>query len=173
MGAIVAVAIVVVAARQRPRGAIGSASTGTGSRRLLVIVIEPLEDPGAIREVADLASADRGDGGTEVMVLSPVRIGFLDRWASDVEGARREAQQRLVISVASLAAADVQAEARVGDEDPVQAVEDVIGGFPADEVVLVSAAGEEDEGVSAAADELRQRLRAHFRWIRVSGPRAR
>ena len=68
----------------------------------------------------------------EVLVLSPARIGFLDRWASDVEGARREAQRRLVISVAALATAGIDAEARVGDEDLVQAVEDQLGQLPGD-----------------------------------------
>ena len=38
----------------------------------------------------------------EVMILAPARIGFLDRWASDLEPARREAQKALVISVAWL-----------------------------------------------------------------------
>jgi hypothetical protein len=106
------------------------------------------------------------------MVLSPARIGFLDRWASDVEGARRDAQRRLVISVAALAAAGIEAEARVGDEDVVQAVEDQLGSFPATEVILVTAAGEDDEAASAAAEELRTRLRVGFRWL-VTGPAAR
>ncbi len=107
-----------------------------------------------------------------VMVLAPARIGFLDRWASDVETARRDAQQRLVISVASLAAAGVEAEARVGDEDVVQAVEDQLGSFPASEVILVSAGGEEDKAAAAAASELRARLKVGFRWV-VTGPAAR
>ena len=45
-------------------------------------------------------------------------------------------------TVAALAKAGVKAEARVGDEDVVQAVEDQLQTFPATEVVLVSADGD-------------------------------
>lgn len=166
-GALAAVAIVAVAANQQPRGTIG-ADDGA-DRRVLVVVGDPLEDTAAVEEVAAVV---RTNGASEVMVLAPARIGFLDRWASDVEAARREAQRRLVISVASLAAAGVEAEARVGDEDVVQAVEDQLGSFPAAEVILVSAGGEEDPAAAAAARELRSRLRAKFRWV-LSGPAAR
>jgi hypothetical protein len=167
-GALAAVAIVVVAVRQRPRGAIG-AQESTDARRVLVVVGDPLEDPAAIEEVA---GAVRGARAAGVMVLAPAKIGFLDRWASDVEAARRDAQRRLVISVASLAAAGVEAEARVGDEDVVQAVEDQLGSFAATEVILVSSTSEDDHAVAAAASELRSRLRGKFRLV-LSGPAAR
>jgi len=166
-GALVAVAILVFAARQRPDEAIEPAGRDSGRRHVLVVVTDPLEDATAIEQVSTTADGQRA----ELMVLSPARIGFLDRWASDVEGARREAQQRLVISVATLAAAGIEAEARVGDEDVVQAVEDQLGSFPASEVVLVSAAGD-DEGTADAARELQARLRTGFRWV-VTGPAAR
>ncbi len=162
MGALVAVAIVVFAVRQRPRDAIEPADADPSARRVLVVVGDPLEEPAAIEQVA---SAVRGVSGAAAMVLAPARIGFLDRWASDIETARRDAQQRLVISVASLAAAGIEAEARVGDEDVVQAVEDQLVSFPASEVILVSAGGEEDKAASAAAAELRTRLRVDFRWV--------
>lgn len=168
MGALVAVAIVVFAVRQRPHDAIEPAEADSPARRVLVVTGDPLEEPAAVEQVV---SAIRGAGGAAVMVLAPARIGFLDRWASDVETARRDAQRRLVISVAALAAAGIEAEARVGDEDVVQAVEDQLGSFPASEVILVSAGGEEDRAASAAAAELRTRLRAGFRWV-VTGPPA-
>jgi hypothetical protein len=167
-GALAAVAIVVVAVRQRPRGEIG-AEEGTDARRVLIVVGDPLEDLAAIEEVA---AAVRGSRAEAVMVLAPARIGFLDRWASDVEAARRDAQRRLVISVASLAAAGVEAEARVGDEDVVQAVEDQLGSFAATEVILVSSSSEDDHAVAAAASELRSRLRGKFRLV-LSDPAAR
>jgi hypothetical protein len=168
-GALVAVAIIYVAVRQRPRGPIGTARSEPGGRQVLVVLGDPLEDPVAVERIVD---AVKGGGPAKVMVLSPARIGFLDRWASDVEGARRDAQRRLVIAVAALAAAGIEAEARVGDEDLVQAVEDQLGSFAATDVVLVTAAGEDDATTAAAADELRSRLRADFRWL-VTGPAAR
>jgi hypothetical protein len=177
VGALAAVGIVVVAVRWRPRGAIGRAPGGLERRGLLVVVTSSVDDPQAIREIAATAKGPGEGSGSagpaEVLVLSPALIGFLDRWASDVDGARREAQRRLVITVAALAGAGVAAEARVGDEDLVQAVEDQIESFPATTVVLVTGRPEEDEAGQAAADELGRRLQAEFKRIVVSDRGAR
>jgi hypothetical protein len=162
VGALAAVGIVVLAARQRPRGAIGRPPPGDGKRKLLVVLGVALEDGKAVAQIA--ASASRDGGPADVLLLAPARIGFFDRWASDVEAARRDAQRRLVISVAALAAAGVEAEARVGDEDVVQAVEDQLESYAASEVVLAAPAGEDE----AAARELRERLQVPLRRIAVS-----
>lgn len=167
-GALAAVAIVAYAARQQPYEAIEPPLDASAKRHVLIVVAVPLEDLGAIAQIS--AALGREEAG--VMVLSPARIGFLNRWASDVEGARRDAQRRLVISVASLATAGIEAEARVGDEDVVQAVEDQLGTFPASEVIFVSAGGADDQGAAETARDLQARLRTDFRWI-VSGPAAR
>lgn len=168
VGAFVALGIVYTAVRQRPRGGIGPAPASADGQRVLVVLADRLEEPRAVEEVADSIAA--ADGEAAAMVLAPAHVGFLDRWASDVEAARREAQQRLVVSVAALAAAGVEAEARVGDEDIVQAVEDQLGSFPAAQVILVSASA--DAGATQAARELRARLRTGFRHV-VTGPAAR
>lgn len=173
VGALAAATIVVVAIRQSPRGAIGKPVAGS-ERRLLIVVSRPIDDAAAIRQIAEATKGgDDSAEPAEVIVLSPARIGFLDRWTSDVEPARREAQQRLVITVASLAKAGVVAEARVGDEDLVQAVEDQLQSFAASEVILVGADPGEDPAADAAALELEQRLRAGFQRLTVSGPAAR
>ena len=169
VGALVAVGIVYAAVRQRPQGGIGPSPASADHGRVLVVLADRLEQPGAVEAVAKIVS----DAGTEakVMALAPAHIGFLDRWASDVEAARREAQQRLVVSVAALAAAGVEAEARVGDEDIVQAVEDQLGSFPAADVILVSA-GAADAVAVRAARELRTRLRTGFHQV-LTDPAAR
>jgi hypothetical protein len=172
MGALVAVVIVYVAVRQRPRGALGRTGGAAGSARLLLVAACPVEESGVIAEVAALTTPRRGAAAT-VLVLAPARIGFLDRWASDVEGARTEAQRSLVITVASLAKAGIEAEARVGDEDLVQAVEDQLQSFDATDVLLVSEDAERDPGAADAAAELERRLRPRFRWLALSGPAAR
>jgi hypothetical protein len=174
-GALVAAGIIVITVRQRPLGPIGLVPPATARRRLLLVVDRPLEDAAAIAEVAARVEEDEGGGArgqAEVLVLAPASIGFLDRWASDLDAARREAQQRLVVTVASLAKAGVAAEARVGDEDPVQAVEDAVGSFVATEVVLVTGSADRDPAAAAAAAELEQRLRARFRWLVLSDPPA-
>jgi hypothetical protein len=165
-GALVTATVLVVAARQQPRGPIGS-SPARGERRVLLVVTCRVDEPAAVRQVAAAAGLATSGDDAGVLVLSPVRTRFLDRWASDVEGARRTAQEDLVATVAALAKAGIAAEARVGDEDVVQAVEDQLGSFAASEVVLVS--GEGDAGRTAAAAELEARLRPQFRHVVLDG----
>jgi hypothetical protein len=171
VGALVAVVIVAVAVRARPREAIGAAPTVGSGRRLLVVAACAVEDQAVIERIAAEAGADERRGPTEVLVLAPARIGFLDRWASDLEGARRTAQQNLVITVASLAKAGIAAEARVGDEDLVQAVEDVVSTFAATEVILVTAGPARDTAAVAAVAELDERLRVPL--LSLSDPATR
>jgi hypothetical protein len=165
IAALVAFAIVWVAARQRPLGPIGTPA-GDGRRHVLLVTTCPVDEPDTVRRIAAAARLGGGEDA-EVLVLSPARIGFLDRWASDVEGARRVAQQNLVATVAGLAKAGIAAEARVGDEDVVQAVEDQLQSFPADEVVLVS--GGEEQRDDAPGAELEARLRAEFHHVSLGG----
>src|SRR5262249_39252980 len=154
--------LVYVAAQMRPREGIGDAPDTLVRRRLLVVVGRPVDDPATTAAIAAEAGVDGTHDLAEVMILAPIRIGFLDRWASDLEPARREAQKALVLSVASLAKVGVVAEARVGDEDIVQAVEDQVGSFKASEVVLVTGTDEEDPAAANAAAELEERLRTGF-----------
>ncbi len=124
-----------------------------------------MEEPGAVAEIARVAELGTGED-VDVLVLAPARIRFFDRWASDVEPARQAAQRNLVATVAALAKAGVEAEARVGDEDIVQAVEDQLQTFPATEVVLVGGgAGASDE---QAAAELGRRLEAEFHRVTLA-----
>jgi hypothetical protein len=162
LGALAGVALVWIAVRMRPRGEIGASADPRLRRRLLVVVSRPLEDERTTAAIAAEAGIDGSRDLAEVMILAPARIGFLDRWASDLEPARHEAQETLVISVASLAKAGVVAEARVGDTDIVQAVEDQVGSFVATEVILVTGSDEEDPDAASAAAELAGRLRTAF-----------
>jgi hypothetical protein len=169
IASLVAFAIIWIAVRQSPRGPIGSLPEA-GRRNVLLVITCAVEEPGEVRRIAAAAGLG-GDDAASVLVLSPARIGFLDRWASDVESARRAAQENLVATVAALAKAGIAAEARVGDEDVVQAVEDQLQSFAASEVVLVGE-GEPSDADEDAAAELESRLRAEFRRVSLS-PAAR
>ena len=168
MAGLAGVGLVYWAVQMRPGGGIGEAPEAQVRRRLLVVVSRPVEDEATTNAIAAEAGIDGSRDLAEVLILAPARIGFLDRWASDLEPAREEAQKALVISVASLARAGVVAEARVGDEDIVQAVEDQVGSYPATEVILVTAADAEDPDAAHAAAELAGRLRTEFRRLVVS-----
>jgi len=165
-GALVAAAIIVIAVRQRPLGPIGATPAEDGARHVLLVLTCTVEEPADVRRLLAAAGLDGGRARADVLVLSPAEIGFLDRWASDVEGAREAAQQNLVATVTALAKAGIVAEARVGDEDVVQAIEDQLQSFAASEVVLVSEVGADH---SEAAAELRSRLRAEFRQVELGG----
>jgi hypothetical protein len=78
----------------------------------------------------------------------------VQRWLSDTDEARVEAQEQLAVSLATLATAGIRAEGRVVDEDPVQAIEDIAAQHGASRLVLVAGA-DQHEGVVA---ELEQRI---------------
>jgi hypothetical protein len=169
LGALAVLALIVVAVRQKPRGPIVSAPARDRKRHVLIVAATAVEEPSDVGRVADAAELNGSREGPDVLVLVPARIGFLDRWASDVESARHRAQERLVATVAALAKAGIAAEARVGDEDIVQATEDQLRSYPATEVVLVTGDGED---CGEAVAELGSRLRASFREVRVGGGEA-
>jgi len=96
-----------------------------------------------------------------VLVLTPNRSRFVDRWASDTDRSHEAAQQSLVLTLASLAKAGIDAKARVGDEDVVQAVDDELRSYPATRVVLVDHPGS-GAVEPTAAEQLRLRLQVPF-----------
>jgi hypothetical protein len=170
VGSIAVVVLVLVAVQQRPRGPIAGEDPGDGRRRVLLVVTRAVESPASVARIGRAAHLGEDGPMGGVLVLAPARIGFLDRWASDVEPARDAAQRSLVATVAALAKAGIEAEARVGDEDVVQAVEDQFQTFPATEVVLVSDAG--DAAAEKAAKELGSRLEPEFQHLTVEGEAA-
>lgn len=161
VGALAATAIVVMAVRNPPRRPIVPPASRDHRDHLLVVAGEPLEDSVVIEEIACAAQPPEGPAA-EVVVVAPARNSFLDRWTSDVAPGRERAQRSLVLSLASLATAGVDASARVGDEDLVQTVTDQLRDYPATGVILVS--GGDDAG-GAEARELRRRLRTPFRHL--------
>jgi hypothetical protein len=68
----------------------------------------------------------------EVLVVAPALNSAVRHWASDEDGARAAAQQRLKRSLAQLEGYGVAARGEVGDGDPLQAIEDALRTFGAD-----------------------------------------
>jgi hypothetical protein len=161
IGALAVGVIIFVTVRARPGGTIETAPVPDGRRHVLVVISRELEDPAAIDRIADEAGLREAEE-VELRVLAPASTGFLDRWASDTTRARTEAQRKLVIAVAALGRAHVEAEARVGDEDIVQAVEDQLRSFPATAVVLATGPSDADPEGERAARELESRLEQPF-----------
>lgn len=155
------VALAVVAILVIPRDPIGRTPHPELARRLLIATTFPIEDSESIQRVADEVKLGFDENDAEVRILTPATNTFLRRWATDLERARSRAQRDLVVSVASLTLAGVDASARVGDEDLVQAVEDELAGFDATEVFLVT----RDDPGSPAAEQLRGRLLPRFTHV--------
>lgn len=101
-------------------------------RHLLVIANETCAGAALLDEIRYRA----GDGNAEVLVVAPALTGPVRFWASDVDGARAQAQARLDASLAALATAGVSARGEIGDADPLQAIEDALRTFGADEIII-------------------------------------
>jgi hypothetical protein len=103
-----------------------------GERRILVIANETVG--GHVLRSAILAKSL--DVREEVLVVTPALNSPLRHWVSDDDGARAAAQERLDESLAKLLEAGVEARGEVGDGDPLQAMEDALRTFGADEIII-------------------------------------
>ncbi len=117
--------------RQRPPQAHVVHDEGP-SRKILVVANETVGG-GELRELL----GRRAEGTAEdVLVVCPALNSRVRTWMSDEDPARAEAQARLDRSLAQLAAVGVSARGEIGDGDPLQALEDALREFPADEIVV-------------------------------------
>lgn len=169
VGAIAAATILVLAARATFDEPIEVASAAADRFTMLVVVTTPVEEPrlaGAIVEIAAAgARTTRPDAQRkpDVLLLAPATNSGVAHWLSDLRRARFDAQRRLTLSLATLATADLDARGEVGDSDTVQAVEDTLRSFPAQEVVFVT--GGDGDG---AVQQVRRRLDRPVRVLEAS-----
>jgi hypothetical protein len=103
-----------------------------GERRILVVANETVGGH-TLRSMILERSLDVRE---EVLVVTPALNSPLKHWVSDEDGARAAAQERLDASLGRLADAGVQARGEVGDGDPLQAIEDALRTFGADEIII-------------------------------------
>ncbi len=101
-------------------------------RRILVIANETVG--GETLRKTILSKSE--DAREEVLIVTPALNSPLRHWVSDEDNARAAAQDRLQASLTRLADAGVQARGEVGDGDPLQAIEDALRTFGADEIVI-------------------------------------
>ncbi|MBA2383210.1 MAG: hypothetical protein H0V68_00885 [Actinobacteria bacterium] len=105
---------------------------GEDAHRILVIANETVG--GSELREALLRKAEGLDN--QVLVVCPALNSQVRHWASDEDAARAAAQRRLDASLAQLRELGVQARGEVGDGDPLQAMEDALRTFGADEIVI-------------------------------------
>jgi hypothetical protein len=170
LGATTVAALLVLAARAKYDEPIEVAASSDLRYRMLVVATESVDDPSLVSEIAAIAAEGQRvvdpHAHSEVIVLAPAVQSRLDRWASDVEKARNGARAAVAASLGAFAIAGIDAAGKIGDGNPVQAVEDELHTFPAREVIVVDGPG---LGASEVA-ELRRRLDRPVRELDPSDP---
>ena len=149
------------------RPAVPTHESAEDERRILVIANETVGGDELLSILREKASGVN----EQVLVVCPALNSQVRTWASDEDGARSAAQDRLDASLARLRQDGVQAQGEVGDGDPLQAIEDALRTFGADEIVIST----HPEGRSqlARAERRRRRPRALRRPDHARGRRPR
>jgi hypothetical protein len=117
--------------RPRPVPAAPTKQDEVAANRILVIANETIGGR-ALRERIRHAT----QGGAEVFLVSPALNSRLKHWASDEDEARLAAQERLDASLARLRSDGIEARGQIGDSEPLQAVEDALRTFGANEIII-------------------------------------
>ncbi len=103
-----------------------------GRTRILVVANETVVGQALREEVVRRAvQAD-----AEVLVVAPALNSRLRHWTSDEDAARAAAQQRLDSLLGTLGNAGIKAGGQIGDDDPIQAIDDALREFGAQEIVI-------------------------------------
>ena len=106
--------------------------SGAGERRILVVANETVGGRTLLDEIRRHSEGVKED----ILVVVPALNSAIRHWTSDEDGARTAAQERLNRSLGVLAADGIVARGEVGDSDPLQAMEDALRTFGADEVII-------------------------------------
>lgn len=109
------------------------------AKRLLVVATAPVEETILRDRVREHAGPD-----AEVRVVAPASdLSPLEWLATDEDKARGEAADIARSAERAVEPEAGRVETEVGDSDPVQAIEDALRQFPADEVIVVTRPGHE------------------------------
>jgi hypothetical protein len=119
-------------AREQPPAAAPRRRGDGDERRILVVANETV----AGRRLREAIQAAAAGHRANVLVVSPALNTPLKHWTSDEDKARAAAKQRLRRSVDELERLGIDARGEVGDADPVQAIEDALRTFGADEIII-------------------------------------
>jgi hypothetical protein len=103
-----------------------------GPKKVLVVANETVAGRALRGEIVHRTAGTDAD----VFVVCPALNSRLRHWTSDEDEARARAQERLEASLAALADEHVEARGEVGDDDPLQAIEDALRTFGADEIII-------------------------------------
>ena len=128
----IAFALLALRRESKPERARVRRPRGSGRHRILVVANETLSGA-ALRDEIERRAAG---GETELFVVTPALNTKLKHWTSDDDQARAKAHERLQAMLDGLARGGFAARGDIGDSDPVQALEDGLRVFGADEVIV-------------------------------------
>ena len=131
--AVVGAWILFTGKRERPPQVAPPRRHSEDERRILVIANETVSGS-ALRDTIREKAA--GFASSRVHVVAPALNSPVRHWASDEDPARRAAEQRLQASLDRLRSGGIDASGQVGDGEPLQAIEDGLRLFDADEIVI-------------------------------------
>ena len=115
-----------------PPEPVASKETPADEHRVLVVANETV----AGRKLHEAVRRATEGRQSSVLVVSPALNSPLRHFVSDEGRARKAAQERLDRSLHALADAGIHARGEVGDADPLQAIEDSLRTFGADEIII-------------------------------------
>ena len=140
-------------AADTPAPTVLPAADDDGSYRILVIADESCVEASFANEIASHGAGRK----VEALVIAPAIGSWLARWTGD-ESAHADARRHLDDTVTSLARAGVTARGETGADDPLQAADDGLRGFAADEIVFVTKPGTSTDWVeNGVVDAARSR----------------
>jgi hypothetical protein len=122
----------VRARRSEPPRRVAARQGSEHVRRILVVANETVGGE-LLREEIRRKSEGQEE---QVLVICPALNSPLKHWASDEDDARVQAQLRLDASLARLRELGVEARGEIGDAEPLQAMEDALRLFGADEIII-------------------------------------
>jgi hypothetical protein len=111
---------------------VASRATPVDEHRVLVVANETVAGQ-RLRDAVRRATEGRQ---ASVLVVSPALNSPLRHLVSDEDTAREAADRRLAASLDALRESGIEARGEVGDADPLQAIEDALRIFGADEIIL-------------------------------------
>jgi hypothetical protein len=115
-----------------PREPVDSKETPADEHRVLVVANETVVG----RKLHEAVRSATQGRRSRVFVVSPALNSPLRHFVSDEGKARGAANERLARSLHALADAGIEARGEIGDADPLQAIEDSLHTFGADEIII-------------------------------------
>jgi hypothetical protein len=103
-----------------------------GTHRILVVANETLSGRALRSEISGRSHSGR----TDLRVVCPALNSKIKHWTNEEDQARANAQQRLERLLEGLRGEGFEVQGDIGDDDPVQAMEDALRRYPADEAII-------------------------------------